>query len=76
MLKYLLIILFSLHLLSVNAQSVEVQADYNAIGDCIFSAYNNSGVPMYLHLNFGDLQNTSFSEPLPYVKRLTPGFNQ
>jgi hypothetical protein len=30
---------------------------------------------MYLHINFGDLQNTAFTETLPYVKRLTPGFN-
>jgi hypothetical protein len=57
------------------AQLVEVQADYNSNRDCIFSAYNNAKVPMYLHLNFADLSNTSFTETLPYVKKLTPGFN-
>ena len=56
------------------AQSVEVQYDYNATGDCIFGAYNNSKAPLFLHINFADLENTSFSEPLPYVKRLNPGF--
>ncbi len=58
------------------AQSVDVQADYNSIGDCIFSGYNNTNVPVFLYLNFADLENTSFTEPLPYVKQLTPGYNQ
>jgi hypothetical protein len=56
-------------------QPVEVQADYNSLGDCIFSAYNNSKVPVFLNIKFGDLQNTTFSEPVPYVKELSPGFN-
>lgn len=59
----------------LSAQYVQVHADYNAIGDCIFTANNNAKVPMYLHLNFADLENTTFNEPLPYVKKLTPGFN-
>lgn len=74
-LKNFFLFLFSFSIFSVNAQLVDVQADYNAIGDCIFSANNNSKAPVYLHLNFADLQNTSFTESLPYVKRLTPGFN-
>jgi hypothetical protein len=61
--------------LGLNAQLVDVRYDYNAMGDCIFTANNNSGVPLFLHMNFADLQNTTFDEPLPYVKRLTPGFN-
>jgi len=61
--------------LTTKAQLVEVQVDYNSSRDCIFSAYNNVKVPMYLHLNFADLMNTSFTETLPYVKKLTPGFN-
>lgn len=59
----------------VSGQPVEVQYDYDAIGDCIFSATNNSKAPLYLNINFADLQNTAFTENLPYVKRLTPGFN-
>lgn len=72
-----LYIFLLLTLLSINnnAQPVDVQADYNGIGDCVFSANNNSEAPVYLHLNFADLRNTSFSETLPYVKRLEPGFN-
>ncbi len=67
--------ILSVFVLYVSAQPVEVQADYNAVGDCIFSAYNNSKVPLFLHLKFGDLQNTAFPESVPYVKKLTPGFN-
>ena len=57
------------------AQAVEVRTDYTELGDCIFYAYNNTSTPLFLHLKFADLENTSFSEPLPYVKRLSPGFN-
>ncbi|MDX8339668.1 hypothetical protein SLH46_10770 [Draconibacterium sp. IB214405] len=57
------------------AQLVTVQADYNSIGDCVFSATNNAKVPMYLHLNIADLENTTFNETLPYIKRLTLGYN-
>ena len=57
------------------AQYVEVQANYNSVGDCVFDAYNNAKVPMYLHINFSDLENTTFNEPLPFVKKVEPGFN-
>ncbi|WP_319502829.1 hypothetical protein [uncultured Draconibacterium sp.] len=57
------------------AQYVEVQANYNSVGDCVFSASNNAKVPMYLHINFADLENTTFNEPLPYIKKVEPGFN-
>lgn len=74
-LKYLHLLLFLGVVCSVHAQLVDVQADYNSLGDCVFSANNNSKAPVYLQLNFADLQNTSFPETLPYVKRLEPGFN-
>ena len=57
------------------AQPVSVQADYNAVGDCLFSAYNNTKVPMFLNIDLADLENTVFTEALPYVKKLDPGFN-
>uniref|UniRef100_UPI00321624C9 M23 family metallopeptidase n=1 Tax=uncultured Draconibacterium sp. TaxID=1573823 RepID=UPI00321624C9 len=71
----ILLLLFILFANIGKAQLVNVQADYNGGGDCIFSANNNTKAPLYLHINFADLQNTSFPETLPYVKRLTPGFN-
>lgn len=73
--KFLNLFLFVLLFLNSRAQLVEVQADYNAVGDCIFSAHNNSKTPLFLNIDFADLENTTFSETLPFVKKLTPGFN-
>ncbi len=58
-----------------SAQLVEVQANYNAVGDVDFIAYNNYRAPLFLKIDFADLENTTFNEPLPYVKNLEPGFN-
>lgn len=60
---------------SIAAQVVDVRSEYTALGDCVFSATNRAATPMFLHLKFADLENTSFSEPVPYVKKLNPGFN-
>lgn len=57
------------------AQLVEVQANYNSIGDVDFTAYNNYKAPLFLNIDFADLENTTFNEPLPYIKLLEPGFN-
>ena len=62
-------------LVEADAQPIEVQANYNSIGDVEFVAYNNTPAPVFLNVNFADLQNTSFDEPLPYIKKLEPGFN-
>lgn len=75
MYKFLLLNISLLFFGNLNAQNVEVRADYNSIGDCVFSAHNNSKTPMFLNIDFADLQNASFNEPLPYVKKLDPGFN-
>lgn len=73
--KSVLLFLFLVLLSELNAQLVEVRADYTSIGDVQFSAYNNTKAPLYLNINFADLENTTFDEPLPYVKLLEPGFN-
>jgi hypothetical protein len=73
--KYFVLALLSFCFEIVHAQLVEVQTDYNSIGDCVFSAHNNSETPIFLKIDFADLENTSFNEPLPYVKKLEPGFN-
>lgn len=59
----------------VTAQLVEVRANYNSVGDVDFVAYNNTPAPLFLNIDFADLQNSSFDEPLPYMKRIEPGFN-
>lgn len=59
----------------VNAQLAEVQANYNSVGDVDFIAYNNTPATLFLNIDFADLENTTFNEPLPYIKMLEPGFN-
>ncbi len=59
----------------VIAQLAEVQANYNSMGDVDFVAYNNTRVPLFLNIDFADLENTTFNEPLPYIRLLQPGFN-
>lgn len=60
--------------LEIKAQLVEVQYDYNSAGDYIFGAHNYAKTPLFLHLFFTNIEYTSFKEPLPYVKRVEPGF--
>ena len=68
-------LLISVVVQKIQAQSVEVSADYNSVGDCIFIAHNNFKTPIFLNIDFADLENTFFPETLPYVKKLDPGFN-
>ncbi|MGM0620839.1 MAG: hypothetical protein ACQETJ_07335 [Bacteroidota bacterium] len=75
MIKYFVFILFIAEYLTANAQPVEVQANYNSVGDVDFVAYNNTPAPLFLQVDFADLENTTFDEPLPYIKLLEPGFN-
>src|SRR5680860_339296 len=75
MYKLIILFLFSFLCLETHAQLVEVQANYNSIGDVNFIAYNNSKTPLFLNVDFADLENTMFNEPLPYVKLIEPGFN-
>lgn len=75
MCKLSTLFLFLLFFTELNAQLVEVQANYTSIGDVEFIAYNNSLTPVFLNIDFADLENTTFNEPLPYIKLLEPGFN-
>ena len=67
-----LILIFSY--LEHKAQFVEVHYDYNNVGDYIFGAHNYAKTPLFVHLYFTNLENTSFKESMPYVKRVDPGF--
>jgi len=73
--KLIILIFFLTIIVESQGQQVEVQANYNNVGDVDFVAYNNSSVPFFLNLDFADLENTVFREPLPYIKLLVPGFN-
>jgi hypothetical protein len=52
---------------------VQVRYDYDASGNATFGADNYTNVPVYLVLDFSFLNNASFSENLPYIKRIDPG---
>lgn len=73
--KLIFAVLFIAGISQLGAQPIEVQADYDALGNCIFSAFNNTDAPLFLKLDFADLEHTTFPEVLPYVKELEPGFN-
>lgn len=73
--RYLNIIFLLILPVLLKAQLAEVQANYNSVGDVDFIAYNNTPAPIFLNIDFADLENTTFNEPLPYIKMLEPGFN-
>lgn len=75
MYRFAILFVFLLFVKLSEAQLVEVQANYNSIGDVDFIAYNNSKAPLFLNIDFADLENTTFNEPLPYIRLLEPGFN-
>ena len=75
MYRYIFILVTFFYNLPSFAQLVEVHANYTDNGDVEFIAYNNTIVPLFLKIDFADLQNTKFYEPLPYLKKLQPGFN-
>jgi hypothetical protein len=75
MVKLISFVIFLFIFLEINAQPVEVRADYNSAGDVHFVAYNNTKAPLFLNIRFDDLENTTFDEPLPYVRKLESGFN-
>lgn len=75
MLKAFLFTGFLFAFLVVKAQLVQVEYNYNNVGDCILGAHNQAKTPLFLNLWFTTLENTTFREPLPYVKKLDPGFN-
>lgn len=74
MYKIFIFLVLSFSFLENDAQLVEVQYDYNNVGDCIFGASNFSKTPLFLNLFFTNIENTTFGEPLPYVKKLDPGY--
>lgn len=75
MFKALLSGILMLAVVVVQAQLVQVEYNYNNVGDCIVGAHNQTKTPLYLNLGFKTLENTTFREEMPYVKKLDPGFN-
>ncbi len=75
MLKILFLTGFIFVVLFAKAQLVNVEYNYNNVGDCILGAYNQTKTPLFMNLWFTTLENTTFRENLPYIKKLDPGYN-
>ena len=75
MCRYIIILIFFILPAIAFAQLVEVQANYNNVGDVDFVAYNNTAAPLFVTVDLADLENTTINEPLPVVRILQPGFN-
>jgi hypothetical protein len=73
--KVAVLFIFLLQFVLVRAQLVQVEYNYNNVGDCIFGAHNQAKTPLYLQMWFTNLEYTSFREELPYIKKLDPGYN-
>jgi murein DD-endopeptidase MepM/ murein hydrolase activator NlpD len=73
--RFAVFFLFLVCSFSSKAQLAEVQANYNNAGDVDFIAYNNTASPLFIHIEFADMENARFNESLPYIKLLEPGFN-
>ncbi len=74
MIKFFVVLVFALLTSGIKAQLIDIQYNYNSLGDCFFGAANNTQTPLFLHLYFENLENAVFAEEQPYVKKLEPGF--
>jgi hypothetical protein len=74
MCKITVLLIFVFSFLRNSAQLVEIQYDYNNVGDCIFGANNYAKTPLFINLFFTNIENTTFKEKSPYVKKVDPGF--
>lgn len=72
--KILAILILFFFFFTARSQFVEIHYNYNNVGDCIFGAHNNAKTPLFVNFFFTNIENTTFRETLPYVKKLEPGF--
>ena len=73
--KLLATLFFSIILFSISSKAQEdvvLKHDYDAVGNAHIRAYNYTGVPIYIALDFTLIENTSLNEDLPIIKRVEP----
>ena len=75
MYKRILLILFVFLFSELKAQLVEVVNDYTSGGDVVFGATNFTKTPVFLKVEFTELQNTTDDRVRIYLKKLSPGYN-
>ncbi len=59
----------------IKAQLAEVVNNYTSGGDVIFGATNFTKTPVFLKVEFTELQNTTNDEIRIYYRKLLPGYN-
>jgi len=75
MFKPAFLILFVFIFSGIKAQLANVEYYFSGAGDCIFGATSEMKTPIFLNIDFEYINNSTFNEPLPYVKELEPGYN-
>ncbi len=75
MYKQIFIVLFVFLFSELKAQLVEVVNNYTSGGDVVFGATNFSQTPVFLEVEFTELQNTVDDRKRLYLNRLAPGYN-
>lgn len=75
MYRFYLLILTALFYSGLKAQLVEVVNNSTSGGDVIFGATNFSKTPVFLKIEFTELQNTMDDDILIRVNKLMPGYN-
>lgn len=72
----LTLIVFFLFMSSLSyAQLVEVESNYSAGGDVVFGATNFTKTPLFVKIEFNELQNSTSDEMRVYVSKVEPGYN-
>lgn len=75
MIKLTFLTLFLLIFSLVNAQLVEVKSNYTAGGDVVFGATNFTKTPLFVKIEFSELQNSTSDDQIIRVSKLSPGYN-
>lgn len=75
MIKLTVLAFFLMFFSMLQAQLVEVESNYTAGGDVVFGATNFTKTPLFVKIEFNELQNSTTDEMRVYVSRVSPGYS-
>ena len=75
MIKLTFLVYFLMFFSVLHAQLVEVESNYTAGGDVVFGATNFTKTPLFVKIEFNELQNSTSDEMRVFVSRVRPGYN-
>ena len=75
MCRFAFLISFLLIIINSNAQLVEVENNVTSGGTVVFGATNFAKTPVFLKVEFTELQNTTNDDIRIYYRKLEPGYN-